>query len=95
MTILEPDPAYTYWKTARNRNLRIGYELMLTPMLQGLLAAQQHQAEILEQCATWIDHGKLKIYLSKIFPLEQASTAHQLLQAGSIVGKIVLVTSAE
>ena len=68
---------------------------MLTPMLQGLVAAQQHQAEILEQCATWIDQGKLKIHLSKIFPLEQASIAHQLLQAGSIVGKIVLVTSAE
>jgi NADPH2:quinone reductase len=94
MTILEPDPAYTYWKTARNRNLRIGYELMLTPMLQGLVAAQQHQAEILEQCPTWIDQGKLN-HLSQIFPLEQASITHQLLQTESIVGKIVLVTSVE
>lgn len=67
---------------------------MLTPMLQELVAAQQ-QAEILEQCATWIDQGKLKIHLSKIFPLKQASIAHQLVQAVSIVSKIVLVTSAE
>jgi len=95
VTILEPDPAYTNWKTARNRNLRIGYELMLTPMLQGLVIAQQHQAEILEQCANWIDEGKLKIHVSQSFPLEQAAKAHQLLEAGSIVGKIVLHTGAE
>lgn len=94
VTILEP-PAYTNWKTARNRNLRIGYELMLTPMLQGLVTAQQHQAKILEQCADWIDQGKLKIHVSKIFPLEQAAKAHQLLEAGSVVGKIVLLTDIE
>lgn len=32
VTILEP-PAYPNWKTATNRNLRIGYELILIPML--------------------------------------------------------------
>lgn len=91
VTILEPDPAYTNWKTARNRNLRISYELMLTPMLQGLVAAQQYQAGILEQCARWIDEGKLKIHVNKMLPLEQAADAHQLLEAGSIIGKIVLL----
>jgi NADPH2:quinone reductase len=64
-------------------------------MLQGLVIAQQHQAEILEQCANWIDEGKLKIHVSKSFPLEQAAKAHQLLEAGSILGKIVLHTGAE
>lgn len=92
VTILEPAQEFMNWKTARSRNLRISYELMLTPMLQGVVAAQQHQAEILEQCARWIDEGKLKVHISKILPLEQAAEAHRLLEAGSMMGKIVLLT---
>jgi NADPH2:quinone reductase len=91
VTILEPDPAYFNWKIARSRNLRISLELMLTPMLQGLIAAQQHQAEILKQCAAWIDEGKLKIHLSQTFPLENAAPAHKALETGSTTGKIALV----
>ena len=90
VTILEPD-ANTVWKAARVRNLRICLELMLTPMLQGMVSAQQHQAEILEQCTQWIDAGKLKIQVGHQFPLEEAAKAHQLLETGSITGKIVLL----
>lgn len=91
VTILEPDKN-TVWKVARNRNLRIGLELMLTPMLQGMIEAQQHQAEILEQCATWIDSGKLKIDARHQFKLSEAAKAHELLETGSITGKIILLT---
>jgi NADPH:quinone reductase len=89
VTILEPN-ADTVWKAARQRNLRIGLELMLTPMLQGIVEAQQHQAEILEQCAKWMDEGKLKVQVSETFPLQEAAKAHQLLESGSMTGKIVL-----
>lgn len=44
---------------------------MLTSMLQGLVAAQQHPAEIVQQCTSWIDEGKLKIHLGQTFPLQQ------------------------
>jgi len=91
VTILEPDRSHINWKTARSRNLRISLELMLTPMLQGLVAAQQHQAEILNQCATWIDEGKLKIHLSQTFPLQDAAGAHKALETGSTTGKIALL----
>ncbi|MGH2415729.1 MAG: zinc-dependent alcohol dehydrogenase family protein, partial [Microcystaceae cyanobacterium] len=90
VTILEPD-AKTVWKSARQRNLRIGLELMLTPMLQGIVEAQQHQAEILEQCAKWIDAGKLQIQVGNTFSLEEARSAHHLLETGSMTGKIVLL----
>ncbi len=90
VTILEPD-TNTVWKAARVRNLRISLELMLTPMLQGMVSVQQHQAEILEQCTQWIDAGKLKVQVSHQFPLEDAAKAHQLLETGSITGKIVLL----
>lgn len=91
VTILEPDATHVNWKIARSRNLRISLELMLTPMFQGLVAAQQHQAEILKQCASWIDEGKLKIHLSQTFPLKDAASAHKALESGSITGKIALL----
>ncbi|NWF59899.1 MAG: zinc-dependent alcohol dehydrogenase family protein [Fischerella sp.] len=94
VTILEPD-ANTVWKAARNRNLRIGLELMLTPMLQGMVEAQQHQAEILAECAKYIDAGKLKIHVSHQFLLAEAAKAHQLLESGSMMGKIVLLIGEE
>ncbi|MFB2918706.1 MULTISPECIES: zinc-dependent alcohol dehydrogenase family protein [Aerosakkonema] len=91
VTILEPDPALGNLKTARNRNLRISLELMLTPMLQGLVSAQTHQGKILEESARIIDQGKLKIHLSKTLPLEHAAEAHRLLETGSTTGKISLI----
>lgn len=94
VTILEPD-ANTVWKVARMRNLRISLELMLTPMLQGIVEPQKHHADILEQCATWIDEGKLKIHVSQTFPLAEAAKAHKLLETGSVTGKIVLMINNE
>jgi len=91
ITILEPDPTLGNFKTARLRNLRISLELMLTPMLQGLVEAQKHQGKILEECARLIDRGNLKILLGKTFPLEAAAEAHRLLETGSIAGKISLL----
>ncbi len=91
VTILEPDANQGNLKTARSRNLRISLELMLTPMLQGLVAAQQHQVEILKQCASWIDEGKLKIHLSETYPLQDAAAAHKAIETGSMTGKIALI----
>lgn len=90
VTILGTD-ADTDWKTARNRNLRVSFELMLTPMLKGFAKAQEAQAKILQQCAQSIDRGQLKIHLYQTFPLEEAAQAHRLLEAGSMLGKIVLL----
>ncbi|HBB31823.1 MAG TPA: alcohol dehydrogenase [Cyanobacteria bacterium UBA8803] len=91
VTILEPDYSLGNLKAARSRNLRISLELMLTPALLGLVEAQQHQAEILQQCASWIDEGKLKIHLSQTFPLEDAPAAHKAIESGSTTGKIALL----
>jgi NADPH:quinone reductase len=90
VTILEPK-ANTAWKVARNRNLRLSLELMLTPMLSGNLEALIHHGEILQQCANWIDAGKLKIEVSQTFPLAQAAKAHAIIKSGSVQGKLVLL----
>lgn len=64
---------------------------MLTPSLMGLEAAQSHQTEILEQGRTLFDQGKLKIHLSRTFPLEEANKAHEALETGIITGKTALM----
>ncbi|GAX34016.1 zinc-dependent alcohol dehydrogenase family protein [Nodularia sp. NIES-3585] len=94
VTILEPK-ADTVWKAARSRNLRIGLELMLTPMLQGLEESLKHHGEILEQCATWMDDGKLKVEVSHRFLLAEAVRAHEVLESGAMIGKVVLLMSDE
>ncbi len=88
VTILQPDGDL---KVARNRNLRIGLELMLTPMLINSIPDQQYHAHILTQCANWIDQGKLKIHLAQTFPLHEARFAHQAIETGSTTGKIALI----
>ncbi len=40
----------------------------------------------------WIEAGKIKPLIDKTFPLDEAAAAHAHLEAGSHVGKIVLVT---
>lgn len=91
VTILEP-PADLSWKVARTRNLRFSFELMLTPMLMGDIDLQVQQAQILKECAELFDQGKLKIHVSEVFKLEDAAKAHQLLEAGSMTGKLVLAS---
>ncbi|MGX2042002.1 zinc-dependent alcohol dehydrogenase family protein [Methylocaldum sp. MU1018] len=87
------DPGEISLQEARMRNLRIGFELMLTPMLRNLHEARDHHVEILQQCGEWIDRGVLDIHVSQILPLEKAAAAHALIETGHATGKIVLKIS--
>jgi NADPH2:quinone reductase len=89
VTILQPGPDLD-WQEARTRNLRIGFELMLTPMLRDLPRARERQAEILRRCAEWIDGGELRIQVAGTFPLERACDAHRAIEEGHTRGKLVL-----
>lgn len=90
VSLLAP-AADTQWKTARDRNLRISLELMLTPQLQPLSEARRHQAKILANCAQWLDTGQLQIHIDQTFPLSQAAAAHEWIEQGGGMGKVVLV----
>jgi NADPH2:quinone reductase len=89
VTILQPPPDLD-WKEARSRNLRIAFELVLTPLLRDLPEARRHQGEILRRCAEWIDAGRLRIQVSETFPLERAADAHARIEEGHTLGKLVL-----
>lgn len=75
---------------ARMRNLLLGFELMLTPMLRDLDDARSKHVEILQQCRQLIGQGLLKPYVSHEYPLASAAEAHVSLEAGHTQGKIVL-----
>lgn len=80
-------------KEARMRNLRIGFELMLTPQLRNLAGSLDLQVDMLNQCGRWLDQGKLTIHVDKVLPLEDAANAHRLIEEGHITGKVVLKIS--
>jgi len=84
------DPGELDLSEARMRNLLIGFELMLTPMLRDLNEARDKHVEILNQCAKWADDKMLKPHISKQLSLEEAAAAHKLIEAGHTSGKIVL-----
>lgn len=84
-------PPETDWKTARIRNLRLAQELMLTPMILGLDDGLKHQADILRQCATWMDEDRLRIVVSETLPLDEVRRAHERIEAGGMTGKIALI----
>jgi NADPH2:quinone reductase len=88
VTIL--DPGALNWGEARIRNLLIGFELMLTPMLRDLHEARDKQIAMLNQCAGWFDQGRLKIHLSEQMAMNDAAKAHKQIEEGHTQGKIVL-----
>ncbi|QYZ66241.1 MAG: alcohol dehydrogenase [Gammaproteobacteria bacterium (ex Lamellibrachia satsuma)] len=90
VTLLDPGQDVE-WKEARNRNLRIGFTLMLTPMLRDLPEARAHHGEILERCGELVDAGSLHIEVAKRMPLSKAVEAHRQVEAGHLLGKLVLL----
>ena len=89
VTLLQP-PADTRWAVARQRNLRIALELMLTPGQLGMADAQSAQTGILERCTPLLADGTLRIHVGDVLPVEDAAEAHRRIEAGGVTGKLVL-----
>jgi len=90
VSLLQPAPG-TNWSIARQRNLCIGLELMLSPTYLDIRQAQHAQSSILETCAPRFDSGELKVRVSQAFSLNEPVAAHQALESGTQTGKLSLV----
>lgn len=90
VTLLDPGSEVD-WREVRLRNLRIGFTLMLAPMLRDLPQARADQLAILCNCSEFIDSCSLKISLAESLPLAQAAEAHRRIEQGHTQGKIVLI----
>ena len=90
VTLLQPASS-TNWGIARQRNLGIGLELMLSPTYLGIPQAQRAQSRILEACAARFDNGELRVCVEQTYPLKDAAQAHHELENSAQTGKLVLV----
>lgn len=90
VTLLEPS-ADMNWKEARNRNLRVSFEYMLTPMVRDLPVARTQQVGVLRSCGQFVEANALQIHVGKMFPLAAASLAHVFVENGHMRGKAVLM----
>lgn len=61
----------------------------------GELAANQPKQEFLAQIAQLIDEDKVKIFISKVYPLEQVADAHRESETWHVRGKLVLEVKKE
>ncbi len=89
VTLLQPAPN-TNWLVARQRNLRVSFELMLTPLYLGMEDAQRQQGQVLRSATKLFDDGRLHIHLAQTFSLKDAAEAHRRLEVGSTTGKLAL-----
>ena len=77
--------------TAYNANLSIHNVMMLTPMWKGLIRHQKRQAAIIRQGLDWLGDGRLKVHIGATLPLSETAKAHQMLEQGGLMGKVILV----
>ena len=76
--------------TAYNRNLTIHNVMMLTPMWFGLRGRLAEQARLVAAGMRLLEEGKLKLHIDSTFPLSDVGVAHAKLEAGGMLGKMVL-----
>jgi len=76
--------------TAYNRNLTLHNVMMLTPLWLGLKDRLKRQAETVKEAMALLATGELTLHIDSVFPLAEAAAAHRRLEAGGMMGKIVL-----
>ena len=81
VTLLQPSSNID-WSLARFKNLKLSFEVMLTPQLYNLKAKQIEQTNILKKCSELFDSGKLKIHVDNILPIENIAQAHEIIEDG-------------
>jgi len=83
-------PGDTSESHAYNANLTIHNVMMLTPMWRGLPERLRAQARHVRRGLALLAEGKLRVIVDRAFPLREAAAAHDYLEGGHAIGKIVL-----
>ena len=76
--------------TAYNRNLTLHNVMMLTPMWFDLRDRLKRQAAIIEKAMALLESGRLRLHIDSTFSIRDIVAAHRRLEAGSMIGKVVL-----
>ena len=83
-------PGDTSESDAYNANLTIHNVMMLTPMWRGLQERMRAQARHVRRGLALLAEGRLRVVVDRVFPLREAAAAHDYLEGGHAIGKIVL-----
>lgn len=70
-------------------------EALIAKGAQGELAPNQPRQDWLAEIAQLIDEGNVKVFISKVFPLEQVADAHRESETWHVRGKLVLEVRKE
>lgn len=90
ITLLQSPFDEALLKKGRIRTATIHYVLILSPILFADHVARVRQRRILEAGARLVDCGRLRVHVSEVLPLSQAKSAHERIEAGHRMGKLVL-----
>jgi NADPH2:quinone reductase len=71
-------------------NLHLAFENMGLPQIAQDSAARRRQTALLEAAADRFDSGELQLVMGASFPLAEAAEAHRVLEAGEVIGRVVL-----
>jgi NADPH2:quinone reductase len=83
-------PGDTAETDAYNGNLTIHNVMMLTPMWLKLESRLRLQAGHVRQGLSLVAAGKLQVVVDRVFALSEAAAAHDYLESGKAIGKVVL-----
>jgi NADPH2:quinone reductase len=83
-------PGDTSESDAYNANLTIHNVMMLTPMWWELPERLRAQARHVRQGLALLAEGKLRVVVDRVFQLHEAAAAHDYIEGGQAIGKIVL-----
>ena len=80
-------------KVMHDRNLRVSFTWMPSPSVFGWPEHKERQRGVLEEASKHFQAGDLRVQVGATFPLEQAAEAQHELEAGRVMGKVVLTMS--
>jgi NADPH2:quinone reductase len=83
------------WPSGDNRmaefkNIHIAFENIDLPQVSADHTARLRQTQILEDAARLFDEGNLRVAVDRSYPLADAPEVHRALEAGEIIGSVVL-----
>jgi NADPH2:quinone reductase len=75
---------------AEFKNIHIAFENIDLPQVSADHTARLRQTRILEDAARLFDEGNLRVAVDRSYPLADAPEVHRALEAGEIIGRVVL-----
>lgn len=75
---------------AEYNNLSIKFVNIGWPQVTGNHEGRLRQTRILREIQALMDHGRLRVHLDRAYTLEDVSEAHRALEAGEVMGRVVV-----